>query len=76
MCLLFLIVILSQAIEKEGYFIDVSFLSADRFEDLTPPEMIRQNPKVDRTVSLYGFVRGMALNKTSSIHIPGKLMQQ
>ncbi|XP_023726998.1 ribosome biogenesis protein BMS1 homolog, partial [Cryptotermes secundus] len=43
----------------------------DRLEDLTPPELIRQNPKVDRTVSLYGFVRGMALNKMSSIHIPG-----
>lgn len=47
------------------------YIVADRLEDLTPPEQIRQNPKVDRTVSLYGFVRGMALNKMSSIHIPG-----
>ncbi|PNF19889.1 hypothetical protein B7P43_G12284 [Cryptotermes secundus] len=47
------------------------YIVADRLEDLTPPELIRQNPKVDRTVSLYGFVRGMALNKMSSIHIPG-----
>ncbi|KAG8327223.1 Glycoside hydrolase 2 (Mannanase, beta-galactosidase) [Homalodisca vitripennis] len=45
--------------------------SADRMEDLTPPELIRQNPKVDRTVSLYGFVRGIPLNKASSVHIPG-----
>uniref|UniRef100_A0A1B6G6J2 Bms1-type G domain-containing protein n=1 Tax=Cuerna arida TaxID=1464854 RepID=A0A1B6G6J2_9HEMI len=48
-----------------------SYLVADRMEDLTPPELIRQNPKVDRTVSLYGFVRGIPLNKASSVHIPG-----
>lgn len=47
-------------------------VSADRMEDLTPPELIRQNPKVDRTVSLYGFVRGIPLNKASSVHIPGE----
>jgi hypothetical protein len=50
-------------------------ISADRLEDLTPPELIRQNPKVDRIVSLYGFVRGVSLNKMSSVHIPGKVMQ-
>lgn len=32
------------------------YILADRVEDLTPPELIRQNPKVDRTISLYGFV--------------------
>uniref|UniRef100_A0A1B6KVB2 Bms1-type G domain-containing protein n=1 Tax=Graphocephala atropunctata TaxID=36148 RepID=A0A1B6KVB2_9HEMI len=48
-----------------------SYLLADRMEDLTPPELIRQNPKVDRTVSLYGFVRGIPLNTASSVHIPG-----
>ncbi|XP_069693908.1 ribosome biogenesis protein BMS1 homolog isoform X2 [Periplaneta americana] len=47
------------------------YILADRLEDLTPPELIRQNPKVDRLISLYGFVRGVALNKLSSIHIPG-----
>jgi ribosome biogenesis protein BMS1 len=50
-------------------------ISADRLEDLTPPELIRQDPKVDRIVSLYGFVRGVSLNKTSSVHIPGKVIQ-
>ncbi|PSN37116.1 hypothetical protein C0J52_12602 [Blattella germanica] len=48
-----------------------SFVAADRVEDLTSPELIRQNPKVDRLVSLYGYVRGVALNKMSSVHIPG-----
>lgn len=32
------------------------YILADRVEDLTPPELIRQNPKIDRTVSLYGYV--------------------
>lgn len=43
----------------------------DRMEDLTPPESIRQNEKCDRRVSLYGFVRGIPMNKKSSVHIPG-----
>lgn len=43
----------------------------DRIEDLTSPEIIRQNAKCDRTVSLYGFVRGIPLNKNSAIHISG-----
>lgn len=47
------------------------YILADRIEDLTPPELIRKNEKVDRTVSLYGYVRGIPLNKETSIHIPG-----
>jgi ribosome biogenesis protein BMS1 len=47
------------------------YLLADRLEDITPPEEIRQNPKSDRTVCLYGWVRGVPLNKKSSVHIPG-----
>ena len=33
------------------------YILADRVEDLTSPELIRQNPKIDRTVSLYGYVK-------------------
>lgn len=33
------------------------YILADRVEDLTSPELIRQNPKVDRTISLYGYVK-------------------
>ncbi|XP_028046742.1 ribosome biogenesis protein BMS1 homolog [Monomorium pharaonis] len=47
------------------------YILADRLEDLTPPELIRKNPKVDRNVSLYGYVRGIPLNKETSVHIPG-----
>ncbi|CAK9802586.1 Ribosome biogenesis protein BMS1 homolog [Anthophora quadrimaculata] len=48
-----------------------SYILADRVEDLTSPELIRQNPKIDRTISLYGYVRGIPLNKETSVHIPG-----
>ncbi|KAF7382877.1 hypothetical protein HZH66_013279 [Vespula vulgaris] len=47
------------------------YILADRIEDLTSPELIRKNAKVDRTICLYGYVRGVPLNKESSIHIPG-----
>lgn len=33
------------------------YFLADRIEDLTSPEAIRQNSKVDRTISVYGLVR-------------------
>ncbi|XP_018368525.1 PREDICTED: ribosome biogenesis protein BMS1 homolog [Trachymyrmex cornetzi] len=47
------------------------YLLADRLEDLTSPELIRKNSKVDRNICLYGYVRGIPLNKDTSIHIPG-----
>lgn len=43
----------------------------DRLEDITDPEKKRQNPKCDRNVCLYGYMRGIALNKENGIHIPG-----
>lgn len=48
-----------------------SYLLADRMEDLTNPELIRQDQKCDRNVSLYGYVRGVPLNKTCSVHVAG-----
>ncbi|XP_044012399.1 ribosome biogenesis protein BMS1 homolog, partial [Aphidius gifuensis] len=47
------------------------YVLVDRIEDLTPPETIRQNSKTDRSISLYGYVRGAPLTKESSIHIAG-----
>ncbi|XP_046391230.1 ribosome biogenesis protein BMS1 homolog [Ischnura elegans] len=47
------------------------YILADRMEDLTPPHLIRQNPKANRKVSLYGYVRGVPLNKINNVHIPG-----
>nr|CAI5861220.1 unnamed protein product [Callosobruchus analis] len=48
-----------------------SYLLADRFEDLTNQEHIRQNPKCDRNISLYGYIRGVPLKKEGSVHIAG-----
>ncbi|XP_056387373.1 ribosome biogenesis protein BMS1 homolog [Hyla sarda] len=47
------------------------YLLADRMEDLTNPEDIRLNPKTDRKVSLYGYLRGAYLKNKSQVHIPG-----
>ena len=51
------------------------YIIADRLEDLTDPEELRQNPKVDRNISLYGFVRGTHLKPHSAVHIPGMRMR-
>lgn len=48
-----------------------SYLLGDRIEDLTNQEFIRQNPKCDRNVSLYGYVRGVPLIKNTSVHVAG-----
>jgi ribosome biogenesis protein BMS1 len=48
-----------------------SYILADRMEDLTNPEQVRQNPKCDRTITLYGYVRGTNLQTTTKVHIPG-----
>jgi ribosome biogenesis protein BMS1 len=46
---------------------------ADRFLDLTPPTLIEENPKCDRTVALYGYLRG-GTNfpaQGARVHVPG-----
>ncbi|KAM4703708.1 ribosome biogenesis protein BMS1 homolog [Rhinophrynus dorsalis] len=47
------------------------YLLADRMEDLTNPEDIRLDPKCDRKVSLYGYLRGAYLKNKGQVHIPG-----
>ncbi|KAF9430343.1 Glycoside hydrolase 2 (Mannanase, beta-galactosidase) [Entomortierella beljakovae] len=47
------------------------YMIADRVEDLTDPEMIRQNPTCDRTVTLYGYLRGTNMKSGMRVHIPG-----
>ena len=45
---------------------------ADRFLDLTPPQLIEQNPKCDRKIALYGYVRGTNFSADRvRVHIPG-----
>lgn len=40
-------------------------------EELTNPEDVRINPKCDRKISLYGYLRGAHLKNKSQIHMPG-----
>ncbi|KAF2821126.1 DUF663-domain-containing protein [Ophiobolus disseminans] len=45
---------------------------ADRMLDITPPTDMEQNPKCDRTVALYGYLRGTNFPAGGSrVHIPG-----
>lgn len=48
-----------------------SYVLADRMEDITNQESIRLNPKCDRNVVLYGYVRGIPLKKDNTVHIAG-----
>ncbi|KAJ5826317.1 ribosome biogenesis protein [Penicillium riverlandense] len=45
---------------------------ADRFLDITPPTQIEENPKCDRTVALYGYLRGTNFQAQGArVHVPG-----
>lgn len=45
---------------------------ADRFLDITPPTQIEENPKCDRTVALYGYLRGTNFQAQGTrVHVPG-----
>lgn len=45
---------------------------ADRFLDITPPTEIEENAKCDRTVALYGYLRGTNFPAQGArVHIPG-----
>ncbi|CEF61256.1 Bms1l protein [Strongyloides ratti] len=48
-----------------------SYILIDRFEDLTNPEDVRKNPKCDRNVSLYGYIRGSNMKNNNDVHISG-----
>lgn len=49
----------------------MNYFMLHRMEDLTDPENVRQNPKCDRRVSLYGYVRGSHLKYNSKVHLLG-----
>ncbi|BGP44943.1 Glycoside hydrolase 2 (Mannanase, beta-galactosidase) [Rhodotorula kratochvilovae] len=53
-----------------------SYFLTDRFEDLTSREVVRKDPKADRTIAVFGYLRGVPLRPpgpTNSVrvHIPG-----
>ncbi|KAG8955852.1 Glycoside hydrolase 2 (Mannanase, beta-galactosidase) [Tulasnella sp. 424] len=47
------------------------YMLADRLEDMTPREQVRLDPKGDRTITLYGYLRGTNLRESTKVHIPG-----
>ncbi|KAJ7542996.1 hypothetical protein O6H91_09G021300 [Diphasiastrum complanatum] len=47
------------------------YILADRFEDVTPPENVQADPKCDRNVTVYGYLRGSNLKKGTKVHIAG-----
>ncbi len=47
------------------------YVLADRMEDLTDPELVRTDKNCDRSITLYGYVRGTNMKSDSTIHIPG-----
>ncbi|KAM8710652.1 hypothetical protein ACLKA7_017301 [Drosophila subpalustris] len=48
-----------------------SYLLVDRVEDVTNTDTVRRNPKCDREVVLYGYVRGVPLKQEHMVHIAG-----
>ncbi|KAF4538006.1 Ribosome biogenesis protein bms1 [Lasiodiplodia theobromae] len=45
---------------------------ADRFLDITPPTDMEEDPKCDRTVALYGYLRGTNFPAQGArVHVPG-----
>ncbi|MEQ2198169.1 Glycoside hydrolase 2 (Mannanase, beta-galactosidase) [Xenoophorus captivus] len=50
------------------------YVLVDRMEDLTDPEKVRTDPKCDRTVSLYGYLRGAHLKNKGQVHVPAAAM--
>lgn len=49
----------------------IFLLYSGSMEDLTDPERLRTDPKNDRTVSLYGYLRGTHMKNQGQVHIPG-----
>lgn len=48
------------------------YVLADRMEDLTPTEEILKSKRTcDRTISLYGYVKGTHLKSNQMVHVPG-----
>ena len=48
-----------------------AYLVADRLEDVTPGEAVRMNPKCDRSVTLYGYLRGANLKRGTMVRVVG-----
>ncbi|RKO99486.1 hypothetical protein CXG81DRAFT_30194 [Caulochytrium protostelioides] len=47
------------------------YVLADRVEDITDPAVVQANPKVNRSIAFFGYVRGLPLKQNTPVHIPG-----
>ena len=47
------------------------YVVGDRFEDITKPELVHDNPVCDREVALYGFLHGCNLKHGQLVHVAG-----
>ncbi|PVV03221.1 hypothetical protein BB560_002306 [Smittium megazygosporum] len=47
------------------------YVLSDRIEDISDREKITANPKSDRTVTFYGYLRGTNIKPGFQVHIPG-----
>ena len=47
------------------------YVLCDRVDDATPPSRLLADPKCDRTVDCYGYVRGAHLKAETRVHVPG-----
>lgn len=43
----------------------------DRQEDITDPDKVAENPKMNRTIAFYGYTRGKPMKLNQLVHIPG-----
>lgn len=58
-----------------GYSVTIVIITMTtdlRIEDLTNRDVLRNDPKCDRTVSLYGYVRGAPIRNNCTVHIAGE----
>lgn len=51
------------------------YILVDRIEDITPPEKVNMNTKCDRSVTLYGYLRGCNLKKGTKVCTPYQFFQ-
>jgi len=48
-----------------------SYLHVDRYEDVTDAAAVADAPTMDRSVAMFGFVRGTHLKPGALVHVPG-----
>ena len=47
------------------------YVVGDRFEDLTPPGLVHENPNAPRDVAVYGWLHGCNLKRNQLVHVAG-----